>query len=142
MSRNIIIMPNTLLQRISNGADALYFVIGGLTHFYGAALAFLFFFRASLSWPLLVGILDALQGPYLGGLGVYVILKEIRKRRHLMPSKHWGEWFVAMWLVLLGVSSVLVFFSAEYEFDITYKLIIANSLATFVIYIGGLINRP
>lgn len=135
-------MQNTLLQRISNGADALYFIIGGLTHFYGVTLALLFFFRASLSWPLLVGILDALQGPYLGGLGVYVILKEIRKRRHQEPSKHWGEWFVAMWLVLLGVSSALVFFSAAYAFDITYKLIIANSLATLVIYIGGLINRP
>lgn len=135
-------MKNVLPRKISNGVDALYFIIGTLTHFYGAALAFLFFFRAASLWPLLVGILDALQGPYLGGLGVYVILKEIRKRRHYEPSKHWGEWFVAMWLALLAVSSIMVFFSAEYTFDATYKLIIANSLATLAIYVGGLINRP
>lgn len=122
--------------------DALYFIIGALTHFYGVALAFLFLFRAALSWPLLVGALDALQGPYLGGLGVYVILKEIRKRHHHEPSKHYGEFFVAMWLILLTVSTLMVFFSRAYYFDGVYKLIIANSLATLLIYIGGLINRP
>jgi hypothetical protein len=53
--------------------DALYFTIGMLTHFYGGALAFLFVFRASSVWPTLVGLLGAMQEPYWGGLGVYVI---------------------------------------------------------------------
>lgn len=122
--------------------DALYFAIGGLTHFYGVALALLFLFRTASHWPLLFGILDALREPYIGGLGVYVILKEIRKRYHHEPSKHWGEFFVAMWLLLLGISTLMVFFSRAYSFDGVYKLIIANSLATLVIYVGGLINRP
>lgn len=135
-------MKNAALRKIFNGVDALYFSIGAFTHFYGAALAFLFLFRAALSWPLLVGALDALQEPYLGGLGVYVILKEIRKRRHREPSKHYGEFFVAMWLILLVASTITVFFSPQYHFDETYKLIITNSLATVVIYIGGMVNRP
>lgn len=122
--------------------DALYFVIGVLTHFYGAALAVLFLFRASNVWPMLVGVLEAMRDPYLGGLGVYVILKEIRKRRHLEPSKHRGEFFVLMWLALLGASTAMIFFLPQYKFDEVYQLIIANSLATLVIYIGGLINRP
>lgn len=135
-------MKNIIPRKISNGVDALYFIIGAFTHFYGAALAFLFLFRAALSLPLLVSALDALQEPYLGGLGVYVILKEIRKRHHQEPSKHYGEFFVAMWLVLLAASTLMVFFSRAYYFDGVYKLIIANSLATLVIYVGGLINRP
>jgi hypothetical protein len=122
--------------------DALYFTIGMLTHFYGGALAFLFVFRASSVWPTLVGLLDAMQEPYWGGLGVYVILKEIRKWRRHESSKHYGELFVAMWLVLLAASTFAVFFSPRYDFDEIYKLIITNSLATLVIYIGGLINRP
>lgn len=122
--------------------DTLYFIIGAFTHFYGAVLAFLFLFRAALSWPLLVGALDALQEPYLGGLGVYVILKEIRKRHHHESSKHYGEFFVAMWFILLAASTLMVFFSSQYHFDEIYKLIITNSLATLIIYIGGLINRP
>lgn len=122
--------------------DAFYFIIGALTHFYGGTLTLLFFFRTASSWPVLVGLLDALQEPYLGGLGVYVILKEIRKRYHHEQSKHYGEFFVAMWLVLLVVSTLLVFFSPAYRFDDVYKLIITNSLATLAIYVGGLINRP
>lgn len=134
-----------ILQRPAfrhHAIDALYFLIGALTHFYGAILAFIFFFRAAESVPLLAGILGALQEPYLGGLGVYVILKEIRKRRHHEPSKHYGEFFVAMWLALLAASTLMVFSSPQYHFNEIYKLIITNSLATLIIYIGGLIHRP
>lgn len=122
--------------------DWLFLGLGVFTHFYGAALTFLFFIRAGENWHILVGILQALQEPYLGALGVYVIVKEIEKHRHNSPSKHYGEFFVGGWLLLLIVSTALVVFSPGFEFDLIYKIIVANALATLIIYIGGVIHRP
>ena len=122
--------------------DWLYFWLGLSTHLYGATAAVLFFARAGSEWPVLAGLLGAFQEPYLGGLAVYVVLKEIEKRRHGRPSRHYGEYFVVAWMGLLFVSTMFVLFFAEYSFDAVYKVIITNSLATLVIYIGGFINRP
>lgn len=122
--------------------DWLYFWLGLSTHLYGATATILFFFRAGSEWPVLAGLLGAFQEPYLGGLGVYVVLKEIEKRRHGHPSRHYGEYFVIAWMGLLFVSTMFVLFFAEYRFDAVYKVIVTNSLATLVIYIGGFINRP
>lgn len=122
--------------------DWLYFWLGLSTHLYGATATVLFFARAGSEWPVLAGLLGAFQEPYLGGLGVYVVLKEIEKRRRGSPSRHYGEYFVIAWMGLLFVSTMFVLFFAEYHFDAVYKVIITNSLATLVIYIGGFINRP
>ncbi|MBI2640566.1 MAG: hypothetical protein HYW91_01610 [Candidatus Sungbacteria bacterium] len=122
--------------------DWLYFWLGLSTHLYGATATVLFFLRAGSEWPVLAGLLDAFQEPYLGGLAVYVILKEIEKRRHGRTSQHYGEYFVIAWMGLLFVSTIFILFFAEYHFDAVYKLIITNSLAAVIIYIGGFINRP
>lgn len=122
--------------------DMLYFFLGIFTHVYGLALTFLFFSARAEAFPALVGLLGALQEPYLGGLGVYVLLKEVRKRYHKEISFHWGEYFVMAWVVLLAVSTVATISSREYRFDEVYKMIVTNGLATLVIYIGGLIHRP
>lgn len=122
--------------------DVLYFLLGFFTNIYGLTITVIFFARATHMIPVLVQTLDAFQEPYLGALGVYVVLKEIRKRRHGLASRHFGEAFVVFWLLLLFVATVTVLFSASYRFDEVYKLIITNSLAALVIYIGGLINRP
>lgn len=122
--------------------DWLYLWLGAFTHLYGAATTILFFSRAGAEWPILSGLLDALQEPYLGGLGVYVVLKEVEKRRHGSESKHYGEYFVSAWMGLLFLSTLLVLLSSEYNFDAAYKIIITNSLATLALFIGGLIHRP
>lgn len=134
------ISPRVALRH--GALDWLYFWLGVFTHLYGATTAALFFFRAEALWPTLVGLLDAFQEPYLGGLGVYVVLKEIEKRRHGAESRHYGEYFVTAWMGLLFLATLFVVFSPEYHFDLVYRLIITNSLATLVIYIGGLIHRP
>ncbi len=122
--------------------DILYFLLGFFTNVYGITITVIFFARAAHMIPILVGTLDAFQEPYLGALAVYVVLKEIRKRRHGLESRHFGEMFVVFWLLLLFASTLMVLFSDSYRFDEVYKLIITNSLAAFIIYIGGLINRP
>lgn len=136
---------DAVLDRVAlrhTSVDVLYLVLGVFTHFYGISLTLLFFSGAAESWPILVAALDAFQEPYLGGLGVYVVLKEIRKRYHKKQSQHYGEFFVAAWLILLGVSTSFVALLPSYGFDTVYKMIVTNSLATLIIYVGGLINRP
>lgn len=122
--------------------DWLYYFLGVFTNLYGVALTLLFFLQRGGEFLVFVRALDALQEPYLGGLGVYVILKEIRKRRRREPSRHRGEYFVILWAALLVLSSALVLVSPQYHFDDVYRLIVTNSLATLIIYVGGLLNRP
>ena len=134
-----------VIERVSlrhGSIDILYFILGFFTHCYGATLAVLFFMNSAGQFPLAVSFADTLQELYLGGLGVYVVLKEIRKRYHREQSKHWGEYFVGAWISFFVASTTVVLISPDYHFDALYKLIVTNSLATVVIYIGGLFNRP
>lgn len=122
--------------------DWLYFWLGSFTNIYLFTLTAFFFTRAMDDWKILAGLLEALQEPYLGAVGIYVILKEIRKRRYSLTSRHRGEIFVFLWGLLLFISSIFVGFASFYSFDGIYKLIITNSLATILIYIASLLNKP
>ena len=121
--------------------DALYFALGAFTHVYGITLTILFFSQAGGDYPIFVSILDAFQEPYLGGLGVYVVLKEVRKRYHQDQSQHHGEFFVAAWFLLMAISTLSILSLPAYHFDAVYKMILTNGLATFIIYLGGVIHR-
>lgn len=122
--------------------DWLYLVLATFTYIYFFAIAALFFTKRGGYFSVLTRALDALSEPYLGTVGIYTILKEIRKRRFGTESKHGGEFFVFMWSALLAVASLLVIFSKSYVFDEIAGLILATGLAVFVIYLGGLIHRP
>ena len=118
-------------------ADGLYYTIGFFTALYFFAIAFLFFFGGKEGYYFIsTTLLEALSEPYLVSLSFYVVLKELRKRRITRKSRHLGEVYVALWLLLL------VIFSKEYHFDAIMKLIIATSLASFVIYTAGVIHKP
>ncbi len=129
-----------LLRR--EAIDWLFVGLGAFTHVYLAFLAVFFFGRLAGDLPQSFQILDALQEPYLGALGIYVILKEMRKRRHQYPSRYLGELFVAFWIVLLAISTLLVFFSPQYGLDQIYKVILTNGLVVLLIYAGGFLNKP
>lgn len=129
--------------RLRHGVvDFLYLILGLFTHMYGACLTILFFSGRGAEFPIFVTILDTFQEVYLGSLGVYVILKEVRKRYHKEQSRHLGEYFVAAWAMLFFSATLTVFISPQYGFDEVYKLIVINSLATLIIYLGSLISKP
>lgn len=121
--------------------DWLYIVLWVFTYLYLGALAIFFFADLEGTTPVFLVFLDALQEPYLGALGVYVVLKEIRKRIRSHPSRYFGEFFVVFWLLLLVVSTVAVLVGPG-TFDAAYKIIFTNSLAAVIIFIGSRINRP
>lgn len=122
--------------------DLLFYVIGFFTYLYFLSFAYLFFFHQSPNYPLAVKIMHALSEPYLGSVGIYVILKELRKARYNLSGRHKGEVFVFSWTALLIASLILVIFSSNFSFDILVSDIITISLALLVIYVGGIIHKP
>jgi len=122
--------------------DWLFIGLSTFTHIYLVVLAIVFFGRLANQFSRLFSLLDLLQNPYLGALGVYVVLKEIRKRRRAYPSRYWGELFVVLWVALLVIATFLTIISGSYNFDNIYRIILINGLLVLIIYIGGSINRP
>lgn len=129
-----------LLRR--EATDWLYYLLGASTYIYLLLLAVLFFAHTAGSLSKLLLFLNGLQNPYLGALGIYVVLKEIRKHRRKYPSKYLGELFVALWFVLLVVFTIVIWVSPRYDFDEVYNLTLNNSLVVGLIYLGAFINKP
>lgn len=134
------VMCEEMLRR--EAVDWLYRILGIFTYFYLAVLAVFFFFGLERIYPVIFIFLDALQEPYLGALGVYVLLKEIRKRRHAYPSRYFGELFVVLWVAVLSLATFAILVSEGFYFDAVYRIIFTNSVAAVIIFIGSIINRP
>lgn len=120
--------------------DRIYVWLGYFTSFYLVVTAIEFFTNLHAAHPVVERVLDALSEPYLGALATYVVLKELRQRRGV-PPLHRGERFVAAWLILLAATTLSVVLTEAYRFDLAYHLIISNSLASFVIYLGSKVHR-
>lgn len=121
--------------------DRIYLWLGYFTSLYLILSAVEFFLNLHLTHPTIEQALDALSEPYLSALAIYVVLKELRKRRGVF-SLHRGERFVVAWIVLFAATTLAVMFTDTYHFDRAYHLIISNSLASLVIYLGSQLHRP
>lgn len=121
--------------------DWLFILLSVFTYIYLLALAVVFFGRFSDELVKIFFLLDTLQDPYLGALGVYVILKEIRQRRLNHPSRYFGELFVVLWVVLGAAASFAVLLLPRYVLNDAYGLILVNSAVVLLIYLGSLVNK-
>lgn len=121
--------------------DRLYEWLWLFTVIYLVLAAAGFLFDLYAVYPVVGQIIEAFSDPYLGALGVYVVLKEIRKRKGT-PPLHSGEYFVVAWLILLAVSTLLVAFTPYYRFEAAYSSIISSGLASSMIYLGSRLHRP
>lgn len=122
--------------------DGLYFLLSVFTVFYFCAVTVTFFSARHDFYFVTIQLLKALSEPYLAALSLYVILKEIRKRKIEKESRHFGEIFLVLWLILFAVSSSVVFYTDTYVFDDVMSLITTASLTSLVLYIAGLIHKP
>ncbi|MDO8574715.1 MAG: hypothetical protein Q7R61_00310 [bacterium] len=125
-----------------SAVDLLYYTLGFFSSIYFLAGVYLFFLDAGVYNGLFIKIFDSLSEPYLGSVGIYVILKEVRKRQSKTESKHLGEYFVFSWLILFIVAVGFVWISPNYHFDEIMGAITTITLALTVIYTGGLIHKP
>lgn len=82
-------------------------------------------------------IIGSFSEPYLGVLGIFVLVQEMRRRQTERPRRIRDELFIVIWLVLLVSSTALTILSESYHFDSVYRLIITNSLAVTIIRIGA-----
>ena len=140
-------LPLTLMERINDiffkeTVDILYFFLGIFTYVYLFAIAFLYLSGVSSFDTVASKLIRALAEPYLGAVGIYTILKESRKRRYALSSRHRGEIFVIAWLALFALTSILAIFTKFYTFTRTFELIIMLSLSLGIIYIGSVVHRP
>jgi len=140
-------LPLTLWERINEvffgeTVDILYFFLGIFTYVYLFAIAFLYLSGVSSFDTVASKLIRALAEPYLGAVGIYTILKESRKRRYALSSRHRGEIFVIAWLALFALTSILAIFTKFYTFTRTFELIIMLSLSLGIIYIGSVVHRP
>lgn len=122
--------------------DLLYYAVGFFTSLYFLSAIYLLFIGAGLYHEIAVKIFYALSEPYLGSVGIYVILKEIRKRNLRVKSKHFGEYFVLAWSTLFLISVGLVIWSPNFTFDTLMSAVTTITLALVVIYTGGVVHKP
>lgn len=134
------VMCEEMLKR--EAVDWLFGMLGIFTYLYMAVLAGFYFLSLRDSHPVVFLFLDAVQEPYIGALGIYVLLKEIRKRRRAYPSRYLGELFVALWSVFIFTATFSALLLPYYSFDDVYRIIFVNSAAAILIFIGSIINKP
>lgn len=118
-----------------NFIDLLYFLLSVLTYLYLGFSAVTFFLYKyvpeSFSY-----IIEVLSEPYLGTLGIYVVVKEIERRRGKKGKFVFGELFAIIWFLFLVSATLLTYFSEEFRLGAMYKTVVANSLAAIIIRIG------
>lgn len=117
--------------------DLFYFFLATFTYLFLFFTAATFFLDWGTHYPLFVELIDAFSEPYLGFVGIYVILKEFRKRRQKIQSRHFGEAFVLAWIVLLILAVLFTVVSPRFSYNEVLRLIIINSLAVALLYIGS-----
>ena len=123
-----------------NFVDTLHHVLVVATYAYLFTNIVVFFFQQSLpassSW-----LLAAFSEPYLGALGIYIVVNEIRRRRGKKLYPYLGTAATFSWFALLVTSSLLVYFGETYHLNIVYRTTVTNSFAAFIIRIGTVLGR-
>lgn len=123
-----------------NFVDTLHHVLVVATYAYLLTNIVVFFFQrslpASFSW-----LIAAFSEPYLGALGIYIVVNEIRRRRGRKVYAHLNSAATLLWFALLVTSSLLVYFGETYHLNVIYRTIVTNSFAAFIIRLGTILGR-
>jgi hypothetical protein len=122
-----------------NYIDFLYLILSLLTYIYLTLSIVTFFFEDRVPQNLPYAI-ETLSEPYLGILGIYVVVKEIERRRGHIKQRTWGELFAIVWFLFFITASILTFFSDHYQVNAIYKTVVTNALAAVIIRIGTIIR--
>lgn len=119
--------------------DTLYVLLTIATYVYFGFSVITFLFEDSLP-PLYPNIIEIFSEPYLGVLGVYVVVREVERRKGKIRQRTWGEIFAILWIVFLAVATGLTYYSDHYAVSETYKTIVTNALAALIIRIGTIVR--
>lgn len=123
----------------NNFVDILYVFLGIITYCYLALTVTAFFFEQSVP-RIIPRLVDLFSEPYLGALGIYVVVREVEHRRGKHVKNRWGDLFAAAWFILLVVATVLTYVSENYHITGVYKAVVTNALAALIIRIGTILR--
>lgn len=123
----------------NNLVEILYVILSFFTYFYLLFSIVTFFFEKSVP-PYFPRIIETLSEPYLGVLGIYVVVRELERRKGLIKKRTWGELFAVIWFFFFVAASFLTFFSEHYHLSTIYKTVVTNALAAVIIRVGILIR--
>ena len=136
MAHDPTVQPFVPIRR--ERVDWIYSGLWAFTHAYLVLLTVLFFGDLGSFQDFAVFVGDTFQDSYFVLLGFYVVLKELRRRRREnYPSRHRGEWFVAMWFTLFVVATTLAVSVPGYGLSTAYRLIANSSLVSLFVFLGG-----
>lgn len=119
--------------------EILYLGLGIITYVYLVLSIITFFFESDLPQSF-SNIIEIFSEPYLGVLGIYVVVKEIERRRGRPIQKRWGDLFAVVWFVFLVSATLLTYFSEYYHVDALYKTVVTNAMAALIIRIGTILR--
>ena len=124
----------------NNFLALLHFSLGFIAYGYLLLVVAVFFLQEEMAIPpAVLRIVESLSEPYLGAIGIYLFIKEIRSRRGA-KSRILNEAFVGIWLIFFLAASILTFVSKHYHIDPLYNLIMTNSLASIIIRLGTVLH--
>lgn len=119
--------------------DFLYLFLSIFTYLYLGLTILTFFFESYIPRSFSITV-ETLSEPYLGALGIYVVVKEIEHRRGRHIAYRWGDLFAALWMIFLIIATILTYVSEHYHVSIIYKTIVTNALAALIIRIGTILR--
>lgn len=123
-----------------NFVDTLHHVLVVATYAYLISNFAIFFFQKLLSQTF-ISLVETFSEPYLGALGIYIVVNEVRRRRGKNVHPYFSTIFATSWMFLLLVSTALVYFADTYHFNAVYRTIVTNSFAAFIIRLGTILGR-
>ena len=127
-----------------HGIKILHFFLRVLIYCYLGIAVFAFFAPHYAPHSLLY-IVDAFSEPYLGALGVYIVVKEIKRRRTLRgdatrPSRPNFELYPLLWFLFLVTSTIAIYYSEHYVAGTLYQTVVTDAFAVMIIRIGTLLR--
>ncbi|MBI4114851.1 MAG: hypothetical protein HY445_03350 [Candidatus Niyogibacteria bacterium] len=117
--------------------DILYVAFAIFTYLYIFLSAISFFFHDKTPSAILF-LIEALSDPYLGALGLYIVIRDIERRRKTKnkKKKSKSELFVPLWVFFLVCASLFLFFVPNEVLHGLYKIIVTNAVAAVIMRIG------
>ncbi len=138
---NLFALFNRALREYiyKNFLDILHFVLSICTYVYLGLAIVTFFFEEYVpaAFP---SVIETLSEPYLGVLGIYVVVRELERRRGRQVRTGLGELFAVIWFFFFVAASFLTYFSEHYALSAIYKTVVTNALAALIIRIGILLR--
>lgn len=116
--------------------DILYVIFSIFTYLYLALSVIAFFFHTFVpdSLPF---IIEALSDPYLGALGLYIVMHGLYRKK---KSRSHGQLFVPLWALFFLFASAFIYFVPDHTLETLYKTVVTNAFAALILRVGMILR--